>query len=442
MTDSIAISGDSIINRRLSSLNDPGLNDIAEIFRSADVGFTHFETLIHDYNDDGVYAAAEAGGTWMRSPSFVVEELQWLGIDVVSHASNHALDYGYGALRRTWDAFDSADFPIAGTGEDLSEAREPVFLDTNIGRVALVSMTTSFAPWSRAGAARYDHRGRPGLNPLGFHHAVDKPTLERIKSLAEQLGLWITELRDGEWALHPPGLHNTLTKFYESDHKKPQMIADERDREGNLRAIRSAARQADFVITHLHTHAWDPDGGLADPPAFVQQFARDCIDAGTDLFVGQGSHVLRPIEIYDGKPIFYDPGDLIMTNNTVDRLPMEFYERFPHTLDVDPHLASPSDGQAARPTAYKRAISPPDGYLGPPFGRRPVVPVCEFTDEGRVQTITLHPARLQDEPISHSGIPTKPSVAEAEAIIEYISTISEPFGTNVCFEDGTGVINA
>jgi len=440
VTDSIAVSGDTILTRRISSLDDSGVAAIAEIFRSADVGFTHFETVIHDYDGDSVHPAAEAGGTWMRSPDFAVAELEWLGVDIVSHASNHALDYGYGALRNTWDAFERANMPIAGTGEDLSEARGPVFLDTDIGRVALVSATTSFAPWSRAGQTRDDHHGRPGLNPLGFHYAVPPEALQRIKTLAARLGLWVTELADGEWALHPPGLHNTLTKFSEADVDRPRMVADDRDRRGNLRAIRTAARQADFVITHLHTHEWDSSGTLADPPKFVRQFARDCVDAGTDLFIGQGSHVLRPIELYRGKPIFYDPGDLMMTNNTVDRLPAEFYERFAHTLEGDPRSSSPPDGQRARPTGYKEAVVPSDGYLGTPHGRRPIVPVCEFDEDRGVKQITLWPARLQTEPVSHSGIPARPTSEEANAIIRYVEELSEPFGTDILVEDGVGVI--
>jgi len=54
VTDSIAVSGDTILTRRISSLDDSGVAAIAEIFRSADVGFTHFETVIHDYDGDSV----------------------------------------------------------------------------------------------------------------------------------------------------------------------------------------------------------------------------------------------------------------------------------------------------------------------------------------------------------------------------------------------------
>ena len=69
-----------------------------KILRDTDIGYTHLETLMHDYDEAEVYPAAAAGGTWMRSPRFVADELKWAGFNMASHASNHALDYSYGGL--------------------------------------------------------------------------------------------------------------------------------------------------------------------------------------------------------------------------------------------------------------------------------------------------------------------------------------------------------
>ena len=58
-----------------------------KILRDTDIGYTHLETLMHDYDEAEVYPAAAAGGTWMRSPRFVADELKWAGFNIVSHAS-------------------------------------------------------------------------------------------------------------------------------------------------------------------------------------------------------------------------------------------------------------------------------------------------------------------------------------------------------------------
>ena len=102
----------------------------------------------------------------MRGPTTVADELRRLGVDLVSTASNHAMDYSYGGLFSTIDALDAAGIPHAGTGGDLAAARAPAFVDAAAGRVALVSATSSFPPFARAGAARWDSQGRPGVNPM------------------------------------------------------------------------------------------------------------------------------------------------------------------------------------------------------------------------------------------------------------------------------------
>ena len=57
-----------------------------------------------------------------------------------------------------------------------------------------------------------------------------------------------------------------------------------------------------------------------EPAQFLVTFARAMIDAGADLFVGHGPHVLRGIEIYKGAPIIYSLGDFIFQNETLLRL--------------------------------------------------------------------------------------------------------------------------
>src|SRR6185295_3443500 len=45
------------------------------------------------------------------------------------------------------------------------------------------------------------------------------------------------------------------------------------------------------------------------PPDFLVELAHKAIDNGADAFVGHGPHVLRGVEIYKGKPIFYGLGE-------------------------------------------------------------------------------------------------------------------------------------
>ena len=439
MALTVAVSGDAILNRRISTVQNPDFLALIELFRRADVAYTHLEVLIHDYEGPELFPAAEAGWTYMRAPEFVVDELKWAGFDIVSHASNHALDYSYGGLRSTWAALRRAGIPYAGTGRDLGDARAPAYLDTPKGRVALISMTSSFTRWSRAGEARRDMQGRPGVNPLRYYHVVDGAFMRTLKEVWTRLGWWIAEVAPRTYLIHPPGLHHTVYKYVEGDRPGVTTVADEDDVAGNLQAVRDAKSQADFVMVHVHCHEWDPEQGLHAPPAFLPPFARACIEAGADLFISEGSHSpLRGIEIYRGKPIFYDPGDLFLMSDTTTRLPADFYARHRYDLKVPPHQAGVADVIDGRQAAPKPE-NPPGGYW---TARVPgiVVPVCRYDDGGRLEEIRLYPATWISEPRSQTGIPRLAKGEAARAILTYLGELSAPFGTTVALDGDCGVI--
>ena len=66
-------------------------------------------------------------------------------------------------------------------------------------------------------------------------------------------------------------------------------------------------RKADLSILSLH---WGPNMVTA-PSARFRDFAHAAIDAGFDVIHGHSAHVFQGVEIYRGRPIFYDTGDFI-----------------------------------------------------------------------------------------------------------------------------------
>ncbi|GAB3031514.1 CapA family protein [Natronobiforma cellulositropha] len=430
--------------------------DLVEVFRDADVGITHLETVITEYDGENVYPAAEAGGTWMRAPRFIADELAWGGFDAISQASNHALDYSYGGLRSTWDALDDAGVAHAGAGENLGEARSPTYVDTENGRVGLVSMTATFTPWSRAGEARSDMRGRPGVNPVRLYYEVDAETLESIKTLAKQFGWWIT--KEGEEILiNRHGLHNTVQRYVENeDVDGAEMTLNANDVAGNLRAVADADNRADVAIAHLHTHEFAPDGDMTVPPACIVEFAHQCADEGADVVVCQGSHApMRGIELYEGVPIFYDPGDFFFQSDSVERLPAEFYYQHHHDLDTHPLEATPSEGFAARGLVYPWGEPASDATESASFGTEETllhpsegmfvgpgctVPVCTFGEDG-VERIEIYPATWLSSPESYVGIPKRATGEQATEILTYLDDLSSAFGTSIDIEGEVGVVS-
>lgn len=437
MSLDVTLSGDSLVTGRISACEDPRFLEFVEFVRDADVGYTHLEIPIHDFEGPELYPAAEAGGAWMRSPPYVADDLSWAGFDLVSTASNHALDYSYGGLFATWDALEAAGIPHAGTGANLGEARSPTYLDTAAGRLALVSMTTSFTRWGRSGDARSDLHGRPGVNPLRYHQVVTPERLETVKDAMIEFGWWVIPLDDDAWEFTPPGCHSTAYHVFVEEDPESTTVVHDHDRRGNLRAIEEAANNADFVLAHVHAHDWKGGEDKSVPPDFLAPFARECVDAGADVFLSQGSHQLRGVEVYGGKPIFYDVGDLFVRVRFT-RQPADFYARYSHRLDVHEADATPSIAVDAGMTSGYTAVNPP-GVKWDEGSSGFLLPRCIFDDGGGLRRVELHPGHhIGDGP--DEGLPRLATDDEGRDTLDQVARLSEPHGTAISIEDGIGVL--
>lgn len=437
----IALSGGCIIKRRFSVCDDRRFLDVVDALRDADITFGHLEGTIADADAPEVFPSAEAGWTWIRMPGYFAQELRWAGYDLMSHASNHCLDYMYGGLYETWKAMNAEGLPFAGTGQTLARARKPAYLETPKARVALISSSSSTPDWARAADARNDDRGRPGANQIRRIQVLEPADYDALRDLARKMGTWITDLGD-EMMLNPSGLHNTITRYARASADRPAgETADRADVEANLAAIRLAKQRADMVIFHIHNHEWDPEQELQSPPRFIRDLAREAIDAGADIFIAEGAHsLLRGIEIYRGKPIFYDPGDLFKDGNSKIRPLSEYYWTQGTESVSGRREITTFDSPAHRDHAKLPVATNPVGGYNTGRILAVIVPVCRFDEDGTLREIIIHPATHIKDSRLLWGLPGMASGTEAEAIIGYLAELSAPFGTEITFENGKGVI--
>jgi poly-gamma-glutamate capsule biosynthesis protein CapA/YwtB (metallophosphatase superfamily) len=429
---SLVATGDSLITMKQSVHNEPEFMELVELIREANIAFTNHEMLLHDYDED-CYPSAQSGGTYTRASPDIIEELIWMGFDMVSTANNHSLDYMYGGLFSTKAYLEAAGVPHAGTGKDLQEARQPTYMDTAKGRVALIAAAASFAPLGRAGAARRDMHGRPGLNPLRYESwfTLKKETLEKLKALEKEMNM--PELVQPE----DPDTFYFMGKKYVAgedvgEHTKPNKA----DMEGNLESIRDAARQADWVLFSIHAH----EGRWRDseqPADFLEEFNRAAIDAGAHAVIGHGHHAMRGIEIRDGKPIFYSLGNFIFQNQTVQKMPADFYERY----KLDPYSGTPAAAYDARMKSPPRPGYPEHKWFA--YDEKywiSVLPCMEF-EADRLTKLELHPVQLgQDLPRSQKGRPMLAKGELADKILGIIKKLSKTYGTEIVKKKGVGVV--
>jgi poly-gamma-glutamate synthesis protein (capsule biosynthesis protein) len=358
----------------------------------------------------------------------MAEELHWMGFNLFARANNHTMDYGDGGLLATSRVLDSLGLVHAGAGCNLGEARGPAYLDTKSGRVALISMSSSFASFGRAGHARPDMKGRPGLNPLRYETklVVRRETMAELKRMFDDFGIKPKEEKGGVISF-------MNLKFATG---KPAIVTspNETDVKEIAKSIKDAKRQADHVLISLHAH--EPKGADREVPSdFIPTFCRRCIDEGADAIIGHGPHLLRGIEIYKKKPIMYSLGNFIFQNETIRFLPSEIYERQGLTAD-----ATPADVYDAR---YKGGKPDERGYKW--FTYDPLyweAVVARFTlGDNRASDFELYPIMLgMDQPRSQRGRPVLANGKHAKTILTRLQKLSAPFKTRIRIEGSIGKI--
>jgi poly-gamma-glutamate synthesis protein (capsule biosynthesis protein) len=348
---SVAMTGDSIITRPFSSDVDPAFQGLIRLIRGQDAAFTNLEISLHDYES---YPMVESGGLHLRGAPAIAKELVSAGFRMASFANNHALDWGTEGLRLTRKNAKAAGLLLAGVGESLHEARAAQVLETPKGRVALIAAASTFTAEARAGDSLGDIPARPGLSPLRFEttYVITPAGLSSLRAVATDLRQTLPQTDRVTF------LGQT---FVLGERSGRQTTPNPADVEQIGAAVRSGRELSDLTIVSVHAH--EAGGTLDVPPQFLTTFAHAMIDAGADAVVGHGPHVLRAIEIYRGKPIFYSLGDFVFENETVERLPLDDYEAFgadpaKGRPDSTPSVMTTIDGGFQRNRRCGRVSSP------------------------------------------------------------------------------------
>ena len=437
----IALTGDTLITRRLSLFTEPAFLALRDLLLSADVRFTNAEVLFHTYeNSPGLFA-----GTYMQCDPALIQDLQWLGINLVSSANNHAYDYGEQGVLTNLRHLEQAGMPSAGTGSHLSSANAPTYVETPNGRVALVAGASPVAnaTASRAGKQRHDFGGRPGTNIIDFFTdwVVDQGAFDALKRISEHLGWaesvrrsaesgYIREFSDTDSLVH--FLDQTTAearpaRFVSGNAFGQRTFLETSDLERNVRWVHDASRMADFVLFSMHCHE---GGASVDIPAdHIRELAHAVIDAGADVFVGHGPHQDRGIEIFQSKPIFYGLGNFIVQNDTVGFQPEESYSI--QGLDAE---ATPADFYDARSRLGTR------GQVAEPVRWESFVAVVAFNNH-QLNEISLYPIDLGfGRPRYRQGRPLLASGPTADRVLTRLQALSQPFGTVIDINGDVGTV--
>lgn len=342
----ITIVGQAHIHSDLRKTAPAAVEQARTYLSNADVRFTNLETAVAS-RDAVIQPRPNVG----RTDPEVLDCLREMGFNLLSLSNNHAFDLGLGGLLATREEVARRGFGFAGTGANLAEALAPGFVETPAGRVALIGMAS----------------GAEMQLPPDTWAAPDHP------------GVNFLEQRN-DATLNPAQVSQILD------------------------SVRKAARASVGVIVYQHNHYWGDGQGSGLPPGrfkIISRFdtpqwqvdwAHQLIDAGALLYVAHGDPSLHGVEIYKGRPIFYDLGNFV----------------FQPTVSLDTY----------GPLSYMSTIAQ-----------------VEFRS-GRVSAIHFVPIVLSmnDAAEAPRGVPYLAEGREARTILLGLADASRQFGTEIRIE--------
>ena len=127
----LALAGDTMLGRGVADVligaQEPELfaPEVVEIAGSADLFILNLECCI---SGRGSQWPDPAKPFFFRAPPVAAEVLQGMGVDCVTLANNHALDFGAIALIDTLEYLAEAGIQVVGAGRDRVEARRSIVL--------------------------------------------------------------------------------------------------------------------------------------------------------------------------------------------------------------------------------------------------------------------------------------------------------------------------
>jgi poly-gamma-glutamate capsule biosynthesis protein CapA/YwtB (metallophosphatase superfamily) len=359
----ITLAGQSMIRSDIRVTAPASVPTIKSLLKG-DVVFTNLEAAI-----------AEAGetvheGRGFLTPPEALDALQTFGFNLLSLSGNHAFDLKVTGIQNTLREVDGRKIVHAGTGNNLAQAAAPGYLHTPKGTIALVASAS-------------------GLIVSGGNATADRPGVNELRIEAGD--------KENEATLDLPAA--------------PVNTPNPADSRRILQSIRDARQHADLVVVYQHNHVFGnlsfstifTEGMLERlaPNEWLQKWTHAEVDAGADIVVMHGAPLLHGVEIYKGKPIFYDLGNFI--------------------YNLPPWLT----------------------YIHEPINFESAVAYLQYR-ERRLQSISFQPIVLnylgEGQPDVHDeyannqfiqtrGLPSPATGARARYVLQRLADASRPFGT-------------
>lgn len=421
----ICVTGDSILMRPLPEAY-PGSQPVKAHIAQGDVRINNLEMVISDYDQ---FASTYCGGIWLTSPPERLDDVLSYGFNCFGFANNHTMDFSYGGLENTLREVAKRQIPLCGAGMDLEAAAAPVYVSAGGETVAVLCVTSTCDDAARAGGPGKRIPARPGTNMLRHSETflVNETHMKALEEIAAvtHINGRINNSKAGGYTQTKPGIFSLgNVDFKLSDTEGKWSEPNQTDMERMKKAIEQAAREADYVVVCFHSHEIKGNDD-EEPDWFIETFARACIDWGASAVLGSGTHQIKAIELYKGKPIFYSIANFIFQVDKMVQVPLDHFEKFrvdpSKTLEEAEWIRS-QGGTRGLETQFKN-------YKG-------LMPLLEF-EKGNLISAKIKPVELGffgDK--AYKGLPREAAPEVVQEIYETLCRLSAPFGTGLTLENG------
>jgi poly-gamma-glutamate synthesis protein (capsule biosynthesis protein) len=175
------------------------------------------------------------------------------------------MDWGVEGLADTIDALQANELEVVGAGDNLSTALKPIILTPAGMRIAVLAFNS--------------------ILPMGFSAQLDRAGCAPV---------------------------GAFTHYEQIEHDQPgtpsrvHTFANREDLARLIEAIQRTKAGADAVILSIH---WGIHFVPSVIAAYQREIAHAAIDAGADVVIGHHPHIIKGVEVYRGKVIFYSLGN-------------------------------------------------------------------------------------------------------------------------------------
>jgi poly-gamma-glutamate synthesis protein (capsule biosynthesis protein) len=238
---------------------------VAATLRAADFVFGNLECCLY-----APPAERSPGYEGFYAPPAAGQALAAAGFHAVGTANN--VNYDPDAITHSLRELDRLGIAHAGSGANLAAARAPALVERKGLRFGILQRTSVYWPTNHEAG---EHSA--GVAVIRGHTAYQVPAHKTRPEIPP---------------MNRPGIPPVILTWADREY-----LARYRDEIAALR------KQADWVIA---SHHW---GLHQEVLEYMREIAHAAIDAGADAVLGHGPHFVLPVEIYQGKPIFYGMGN-------------------------------------------------------------------------------------------------------------------------------------